>query len=246
MHNFSTFLPFITVLLSGLLGSVPFVSGAVIKAREGNPGVGHTLMDLEGNPLRPDFNETRTFKILQLPAGFNFSDPDLNFTRQDFGGMVAFSDSELDKIPGHVVASIDGSTTLYCETSVGSPPAFDIWPISVKLKSFGSMWCCQKEADGCTRMLYNGQAASDICSKYTPVEHLQTCTTCAEAGISVGFIYDGCTNYATMKAGGYVRYVSRSEIWSGANFVIQAHDLPTQVRHLHLQLRHQRLPQLAV
>jgi hypothetical protein len=205
LHNFSTFPLVITVLLSRLLGSGPFVSGAVIKSREGNPGVGHSLMDLEGNPLRPDFNETRTFKILQLPAGFNFSDPDHNFTRQDFGGMVAFSDYELDKIPGHVVASIDDSTTLYCETSAQSPPVTDIWPINAKLKSFGSMWCCQKEADGCTRMLYNGQAASDICSKYTPVEQLQTCTTFAEAGTSVGFIYDGYTTSTTMKAGGYVR-----------------------------------------
>jgi hypothetical protein len=126
--------------------------------------------------------------------------------------MVAFSDSELDKIPGHVVASIDGSTTLYCETNAQSPPVTDIWLINAKLKSFGSMWCCQKEADGCTRMLYNGQAASVICSKYTPVEQLQACTTFAEAGTCVGFIYDGCTNSATMKAGGYVRYVSRCEI----------------------------------
>jgi hypothetical protein len=243
MHNFSTFPLVITVLLSGLLGSVPFVLGAVIKCREDNPGVGHSLMDLEGNPLRPDFNETRTFKILPLPAGFNFSDPNHNFTSQDFGGMVAFSDYELDKIPGHVVASIDGSTTLiddsttlYCETSAQSPPVPDIWQISAKLKSFGSMWCCQKDADGCTRMLYHGQAVSDICSKYTPVEQLQTCTTFAEAGTSVGFIYDGCTTSATMKAGGYVRYVSRCEIWSCANFVVQANDLPTQVWHLHLQL----------
>jgi hypothetical protein len=141
--------------------------------------------------------------------------------------MVAFSDYELDQIPGHVVASICGSTTLYCETSAQSPPVPRIWPISAKLKSFGSMWCCQKEADGCTRMLYNGQAASDICSKYTPVEQLQTCTTFAEAGTSVGFIYDGCTTSATMKAGGYVRYVSRCKIWSCANFVVQVNDLPT-------------------
>jgi hypothetical protein len=34
MHNFSTFLLVIPVLLSGPLGSVPFVSGAVIKARD--------------------------------------------------------------------------------------------------------------------------------------------------------------------------------------------------------------------
>jgi hypothetical protein len=87
MHNFSTFLLVITVLLSEPLGSVPFVSGAVIKAREGNPGVGHSLMDLEGNPLRPDFNETRTFKILQLPVGFNFSDPDRNVTRHTQDGI---------------------------------------------------------------------------------------------------------------------------------------------------------------
>jgi hypothetical protein len=236
MHNFSTFPLVITLLLSGLLVSGSFVSGAVIKSREANPGVGHSLMDLEGNPLRPDFNDTRTFKILQLPAGFNFSDPNHNFTSQNFGGMVAFSDYELDQISGHVVASIGGSTTLYCETSAQSPPVPRIWPISAKLKSFGSMWCCQKEADGCTRMLYNCDAASDICSKYTPVEQLQTCTTCAEAGTSVRFIYDRCTNSATMKAGGYVRYVSRSEVWSGANFVVQANDLPTQVWHLHLQL----------
>jgi hypothetical protein len=234
MHNFSTFLLFITVLLSGLLGSGPFVSGAVIKSREGNPGVGHSLMDLEGNPLRPDFNETRTFTILHLPAGFNFSYPDHNFTSQNFGGMVAFSDYELDKIPGHVVASIDGSTTLidgsatlYYETCAQCPPVPDIWQISAKLKIFGSMWCCQKEADGCTRMLYHGQAASDICSKYIPVEQLQTCTTFADAGTSVGFIYDGCTTSATMKAGGYFRYVSRCKIWSWANFVVQANDLPT-------------------
>jgi hypothetical protein len=150
--------------------------------------------------------------------------------------LVAFRDSELDKIPGHVIASIDRSTTLYCESSAQSPPVTDIWPTRAKPKSFGSMWCCQMEADGCTRMLYNGEAASDICSKYAPVEQLQTCTTCADAGTSVGFTYDGCTNWATMKAGGYIRYVSRSEIWTGANFMDQAHDLPTQVWHLHRQL----------
>jgi hypothetical protein len=41
----------------------------------------------------------------QLPAGFNFSDADLNFSTQDIGDMVAFSDSELDKIPGYVLVS---------------------------------------------------------------------------------------------------------------------------------------------
>jgi hypothetical protein len=97
MHSILTFFPLLllTLLLSGLLSSVPAVSGAVIKAREGNPAAGNSLIDANGNPLRPEFNETRTFKILQLPAGFNFSDPDLNLNRQDFGDMVAFSDSEL-------------------------------------------------------------------------------------------------------------------------------------------------------
>jgi hypothetical protein len=62
-----TFFPLLllTLLLSGLLGSVPAVSGAVIKAREGNPTAGNSFIDANGNPLRPEFNETRTFKILQ-------------------------------------------------------------------------------------------------------------------------------------------------------------------------------------
>jgi hypothetical protein len=42
-------------------------------------------------------NETGTFVLFPLPAGFNFSNPDINLTHEEFGGMTSFSDSELDK-----------------------------------------------------------------------------------------------------------------------------------------------------
>jgi hypothetical protein len=56
---------------------------------------------------------TSTLKLLQLPTGFNFSNPDLNFTRKETGGTTSFSDSELDKITGY--------NFLYCTSKRGGP-----------------------------------------------------------------------------------------------------------------------------
>jgi virulence-associated protein VagC len=37
--------------------------------------------------MRPD--------VLRLPAGFNFDNPAVNITRQDFAGMTLFVDSDI-------------------------------------------------------------------------------------------------------------------------------------------------------
>jgi hypothetical protein len=45
--------------------------------------------------MRPD--------VLRVPAGFNFDRPAVNITREDFGGMTSFADSETEKIPGAIM-----------------------------------------------------------------------------------------------------------------------------------------------
>jgi hypothetical protein len=105
--------------------------------------------------MRPDF--------FRVPAGFNFDLPAVNIIREDFGGMTSFADSEIETIPG---AMIDDNIviieTVHCWTSPpiisydasdakAAPKVSDITPIINKLNKLGNAWCCQKEADNCTR-----------------------------------------------------------------------------------------------
>jgi hypothetical protein len=57
--------------------------------------------------------------VLRVPAGFNFDRPAVNITREDFGGMTSFADSETEKIPG---AMMDDNVviieTVHCWTAL--------------------------------------------------------------------------------------------------------------------------------
>jgi hypothetical protein len=210
MQCFSAVL-FLTMLLS--LGSVfcflPAVNaGAIdIKARNGNAAARNNIRADDANAMRDIFNETFTLEQLLLPAGFRFSDPDLNITREAVGDdMIAFSDSELDKIPGANVFKTDKHAQLVCETSGGSPHADHVKFIGETLSGYGMKWCCQMEPDKCTRMMYNQLAASDICAPWTP--SVPQCLRCKDAGYAVNRIYEWCTSKKTQKTGGFVRYVS--------------------------------------
>jgi hypothetical protein len=211
MQYFPVMLLLTTLLgLGGVLNWLPVVSAGTIniKARNGDAGAPNSLVDTNGKPLRPIFNETRTFEVLQLPQGFSFSDEGRNITREEFGGMVSFSASELDKIPGATVTEVTGSAVLFCQTSDGSPKASDAKRIVVKLSGWGEKWCCQVEPDQCTRLDHYGTAATDICAPYSPFKMTQRCIFCKDAGKYVFDIIDGCTDPVTHKAGGFVRYVS--------------------------------------
>jgi hypothetical protein len=67
-----------------------------LKARDGNGSARISIVDGNGKEMRPIFNETRIFELLQLPPRFNFSVPDLNLTRENLGDMISFSERELD------------------------------------------------------------------------------------------------------------------------------------------------------
>jgi hypothetical protein len=171
------------------------------------------------------FNETFTAEVLRLPAGFNFDNSSLDLTRQDFGGgMVSFSDWELDKIDGHDVTVQTILTYLKCETSDASPLAEHVQQVMEKINALGDTWCCQKQLDLCTRMWSVGEAASDICgTKFSPYPSQQDCIRCKEAAQYIGAIIWWCTDkWNTKKTGGWVRYVFSFPFMSDANRVIQS------------------------
>jgi hypothetical protein len=226
MHYFSIFLLLCT-LVCQVLGSLRISKGGAtnIKARDGAlDGDGY----LNFNEI-VTMNETFTFnerfaaEVLRLPAGFNFKNSALNLTHQDFGGMVSFSDSELDKINGHEVTMETILTYLRCETSDASPPADHVQQVMEKINGLGDTWCCQKEPDLCTRMWTVGEASSDICGSYNPDESKQDCIRCKEAAQYLGAIIWWCTDkWGSKKTGGWVRYVFSFPFMSDANCVIQS------------------------
>jgi hypothetical protein len=198
------------LLLSILLGlgsnlcSVPLVRAGAIntKTGDGNVAARNRIRGDNGN-----FNETIAMERLELPAGFNFSAPGLNIISENVGEMIAFGDSELDKIPGAKVIWVAGDGKLFCETSDISPLATHVNWIAYVLSGYGDdKWCCQIEADKCTRMMFNYSAASDICAPWTPDK--PQCLRCKDAGAAVKRIYKECTNKVTKQTGGYVRYAS--------------------------------------
>jgi hypothetical protein len=223
MHSLSKFLLLLGTLLcfGQLLGAIPTVVGrTLIKARAGGDGT------------RPDpgFNVTRSVDVLRLPAGFNFENPAVNITREDFGGMTSFADSEIEKIPGaimdHNVVIIE---TVHCWTPPliisndafdakdapkAAPKVSDITPIINKLNKLGNDWCCQKEADNCTKLGSYGEAASDICEvNEKPKPSQQACLRCNDAGSKVWKIQWLCEDIYTNTASGYVRYVCSGRSW---------------------------------
>jgi hypothetical protein len=106
--------------------------------------------------MRPD--------AVRLPTGFNFDDPAVNITREDFGGMTSFADSELEKITGEmmdhdvlIIEAVNCWSALFIISNdafdaKAVPKVSDITPIINKLKKLGNAWCCQKEADNYTRL----------------------------------------------------------------------------------------------
>jgi hypothetical protein len=211
MHSITKFLLLGTLLCFGqLLGAIPTVVGrTLIKARDGGDGT------------RPDtgFNITRSVDVLRLPAGFNFDDPAVNITREDFGGMTSFADSEVDKIPGAMMDNMIIIETVHCWTppliiskdvadAKAAPKVSDITPIINKLNKLGNAWCCQKEADNCTKLGSYGEARSDICEvNEKPKPSEQACLRCNDAGSKVWKIQWLCEDIYTNTASGYVRYV---------------------------------------
>jgi hypothetical protein len=218
MHSIIKFLLLGTLLCFGqLLGAIPTVVGrTLIKARDGGDG---TRPD-------PSFNITRSVDVLRLPVGFNFDDPAVNITREDFGGMTSFADSEVDKIPG---AMMDDNViiieTVHCWTpppifskdvadAKAAPKVSDITPIINKLNKLGNAWCCQKEADNCTKLGSYGEARSDICEvNEKPKPNQQACLRCNDAGSKVWKIQWLCEDIFTNTASGYVRYVCSGRPW---------------------------------
>jgi hypothetical protein len=186
--------------------------------------------------------EARTIKLLRLPPGFSFANIDLNLTREDFGGMTSFSDSELDNISGYKVTIVRSEITRHCETSSGSPLSSDLLPIIQKLESLGNNWCCQQEHDLCTQMLSYQSAASDICIPYTLLK--RECIHCSLAGDFVADLRDACEDFATKRIGGFVRYGERFSGMGCTNWELQYHD-PYR-RKTYLQHRCQRLPHLSL
>jgi hypothetical protein len=168
-------------------GAIPTLVGrTLIKARDGGDGT------------RPDpgFNVTRSVDVLRLPSGFNFDDPAVNITREDFSGMTSFADSEIETITGdmmdHNVLIIETVWTAPLIISndafdaKAAPKVSDITPIINKLNKLGNAWCCQKEADNCTKVGSYGEARSDICEiDEKPKPAQQACLRCNDAGSKV-------------------------------------------------------------
>jgi hypothetical protein len=140
---------------------------SLVKARGGTVN--------RGNATRSRFRFTGTIDVFRVPAGFNFDDPAVNIIREDFCGMTSFADSEIEKIPGTIMDdNVNIIETVHCWTSPpiisndasdakAAPKVSDITPIINKLNKLGNAWCCQKEADNCTKLGSYGEARSDIC-----------------------------------------------------------------------------------
>jgi hypothetical protein len=219
MHSLSKFLLLLGTLLcfGQLLGAIPTVAGrTLIKARDG-----------DGTRPDPRFNITRNVDVLRLPAGFNFDDSAVNITREDFGGMTSFADSEIEKIPGAIMDDdVFIIETVHCWTSPpfisndasdakAAPKVSDITPIINKLNKLGNAWCCQKEADNCTKLGSYGEARSDICEiNEKPKPAQQACLRCNDAGSKVWKIQWLCEDIFTKTASGYVRYVFSRRSWT--------------------------------
>jgi hypothetical protein len=90
----------------------------------------------------------------------------------------------------------------------------DIIPIINKLSRLGNAWCCQKEADNCTKLGSYGEATSDICEvNEKPKPSQQPCLHCNDAGYNVWKIQWLCDDIYTNPASGSVRYVCSSRPW---------------------------------
>jgi hypothetical protein len=153
-------------------------------------------------------------------------DPAVNITREDFGGMASFADSEVDKIPG---AMMDDNViiieTVHCWTPLliiskdvadakAAPKVSDITPIINKLNKLGNAWCCQKEADNGTKLGSYGEARPDICEvNEKPKPSQQACLRCNDAGSKVWKTQWLCEDIYTNTALGYVRYVCSGRSW---------------------------------
>jgi hypothetical protein len=167
---------------------------------------------------------------VRLPAGFNFDDPAVNITREDFGGMTSFADSELEKITGEmmdhdvlIIEAVNCWTALFIISNdafdakavpKALPKVSDITPIINKLKKLGNAWCCQKEVDNYTRLGSYGEAMSglwEVNEKPKPSD--QACLRCNDAGSYVWTIHWLCEDIDTNTASGYVRYVCSGRSW---------------------------------
>jgi hypothetical protein len=103
--------------------------------RDDNNGTRNGTLAGDLKPVPRTFNQTKTLELLLLPAGFNFSNPDLNLTREEFGGMTTFRDSQLNQISGYHMSSASSSSIIHCETSSNSPRSLYLPNIIGSLRS---------------------------------------------------------------------------------------------------------------
>jgi hypothetical protein len=192
----------------------------LIHGRDDNNGTRNGTLAGDLKPVPRTFNQTKTLELLLLPAGFNFSNPDLNLTREEFGGMTTFRDSQLNQISGYHMSSASSSSIIHCETSSNSPSSRYLPNIIGFLRTLDDRWCCQTETDSCTQMWSTGEAASDICVlQYPGGVFKRVCIRCDEAATYIARIYGRCGKYfdSTERVGGFVRYLPSLPTMGNAN-----------------------------
>jgi hypothetical protein len=224
----------VVLAFASVLGALLPVSAADsdIKIRDGTTEAGNIGVDGDGTSNHPTFTEGHNFELLHLPAGFNFSDPDLNIAHEKFGNMTSFSGSELPKIPGYILTADPPTTvTIWCQG--GKAPVSDIKKIVEGLIGLGpDHWCCRTTANFCTEMWSHGEATSCISAPKTKKENPVDCLRCTQVAEYIAAVNIWCQNYSTKQAAGLVRYVSLSVTGSNTDPPLQSHRASPQEVHV--------------